>query len=151
MNRTVLTLLAVLALATCLAVAQDQPAQNQPGQAQPMPQTEEQPAQPQQQHAKGERQTAMSSQQLQAAFQRTFDRYPELSKVKVNVTDDKIELSGTVADQADKDKLRRTAEANANGRKVVDDKLKVSGGNGQEKPPMSETPPVSEKPPMLGK
>ncbi len=95
----------------------------------------------------------MSSQQLQAAFQRTFQRYPELSNVKVNVADDKIELSGTVPSQADKDKVRRTAEANADGRKVVDDQLKVSGSESnpssrQENAPTSEKPPMSEKPPI---
>ena len=163
-----LTLLAVLALATGLAVAQEQPpapsqpgqqqaappsqqppAQSQPGQPQSMPQSE-QPPQPQRPGGQG--QSGMSSQDLQAAFQRTFAQYPELSNVKVNVADDKIELSGNVPNQGDKDKLRRTAEANADGRKVVDDNLKVGGGSDSpEKPPMSEKPPASDKPPMSEK
>ncbi len=140
MSRTLFTLLAVLTLATFLAVAQDEPAQNQPGQTQPMPQTQ-QPPQPQQQPGAGAGQHGMSSQQLQAAFQSTFQRYPELSNVKANVTDNRIELSGTVPSQADKDKVRRTAEANADGRKVVDDDLKVGGGESKPPSPPPSTPP----------
>jgi Flp pilus assembly secretin CpaC len=144
MKRKIFTLSAVLALATCLALAQDQPAQNPSGQAQPAPQTQQAPTQ----HPSTQGQTAMSSEQLQSAFQRTFQQYPELSNVKVNVADDKIELSGTVNSQSDKDKLHRTAEAYAGSRKVVDDKLTVAGnGSQQQKPPMSEQPPMSEKPP----
>ena len=83
----------------------------------------------------------MSSQDLQAAFQRTFQKYPELSNVKVNVADGKIELSGAVPSQADKDKVRHTAEANADGRKVVDDQLKVGGGESKPPSPPPSTPP----------
>ncbi len=166
MSRTLLTLLAGLALSAGLALAQNQPAQNQaaqnqpgqpqqpnqPGQSQPMPPASE-PPQAQPQHPAGQGQTGMSSQQLQAAFQRTFQKYPELSNVKVNVADDKIELSGTVPNQADKDKVRRTAETNADGRKVVDDDLKVGGGEDKpssrpDNPPASDKPPMSEKPPI---
>src|SRR5215469_16218718 len=163
-----LTLSAVLALATGLAVAQEQPAQSQPGQQQQsVPPSQQPPAQtqpgqqpsmpqseqpPQPQRPAGQGQSGMSSQDLQAAFQRTFAQYPELSNVKVNVADDKIELSGTVPNPGDKEKLRRTAEANADGRKVVDDNLKVGGGSDSpEKPPMSEKPPASDKPPMSEK
>lgn len=151
MSRTLFTLLALIALATGLAIAQDQPAQN-PSQSQPMPQTQ-QPSQPPQQPPAHQGQTGMSSQQLQAAFERTFQRYPELSDVKIKVADDKIEFSGTVPNQADKDRVHRTAEANADGRKIMDDDLKVSGNANKplnEKPPMSEqprTPPPSNPPP----
>lgn len=149
MSRTLLTLLALLALAIGLAVAQNQPPQNQPGQAQPMPQTQ-QPPQTQSQQPASQGQTHMSSQDLQAAFEKAFQQEPELSNAKVKVADDKIELSGIVPSQADKDKVRHMAEANADGRKVVDDDLKVGGGDkgsdNQQKPPMSEKPPALEKP-----
>ena len=84
----------------------------------------------------------MTSQQLQAAFQSALEKNPELSNVKVSVTDEKIELSGTVPNQADKDKVRRTAEANADGRKVVDDDLKVSGGESKPASPPPSAPPL---------
>ncbi len=140
MSRILFTLLAVLALATCLAVAQDQPAQSQPGQTQPPPQTQ-QPSQPQQQPSAGQGQTAMSSQDLQAALEKAFQKDPALSNVKVNVADDKIELSGTVPSQADKDKVRSTVEANAGSRKIVDDALKVAGGESKPPSPPPSTPP----------
>ncbi len=158
MSRTLFTLLAILALATCLAVAQDQPAQSQPGQTQAAPQSQQAPMPPSQQAPEPQTQQApesqpqapahqgqkgMSSQQLQSAFQSTFQRYPELSNVKVKVADDKIEFSGTVPSQTDKEKVRRTAEANADGRKVVDDDLKVSGGEGKP-----ATPPPPSAPPQ---
>jgi hypothetical protein len=162
----IFSLSAAFALATCLAVAQDQPAQNQSGQAPSSPQTQQTP-QPQPPSAQG--QTRMSSEQLQSAFQRTLQHYPELSNVNVSVTDSKLEFSGTVNSQADKDKIRRTAEANAGGRQVVVDKLNVvssgqstgqptgqatgQSGNSssQQNPPMSEQPPRSSQPPMSEK
>jgi len=55
----------------------------------------------------------------------------------VNETSDKIELAGTVASDADKDKARSIAEANASGRKVVNN-IKVSGSASS---PSSTTPP----------
>lgn len=102
----------------------------------------------------------MSTQQLQAAFDRTFSHYPEqLSNVKATITDDRIELSGTVASQNDKDQLHRLAEQNADGRKVVDDNLKIGSAQPQpgmpqadqpptSKPPASDQKPMSEKPPV---
>ncbi len=144
MSKTLFALLVGLALATCLAVAQNQPAQNPSGQTQQAPQTQP-PSQPQQQSPAAQGQTGMSSKDLEAAMTSAFQRYPELSDVKVKVADDKIELSGTVPSQADKDKARRAAEANADGRKVMDDDLKVAGGESKspaEKPPMSEKPPI---------
>jgi len=133
MSRKFFTLFAGLVLVTCLSAAQEQPAQNQPVQNQPapaqtMPQAQ-QPPEPQAPAAPGQK--GMSSQQLQTAFERTFQKYPDLSNVKVSVADDKIELSGTVPNQDAKDKLHRMAEQNADGRKVVDDKLKVGGGDHQ--------------------
>ncbi len=83
----------------------------------------------------------MSSQQLQAAFDSTFQQHSELSNVKTKVSDDKIEFSGTVPTQADKDKVRRTAEAHAGGRKVVDKDLKVSGGESMPPSAPPNTPP----------
>ena len=85
----------------------------------------------------------MSSQELESAFQAAFQKDPNLANVKVKVADDKIELSGTVPSQADKDKVRRTAEANADGRKIVDDDLKVGGGeNKPANPPTTAPPPT---------
>lgn len=46
----------------------------------------------------------------------------------VNETSEKIELAGTVASDADKDKARTIAEANAGGLKVVN-KIKVNSSN----------------------
>jgi len=51
----------------------------------------------------------------------------------VNETSDKIELAGTVASTADKDKARNIAEANAGGRKVVDN-IKVSSSASSPSP-----------------
>ena len=50
------------------------------------------------------------------------------SNVNVNVTDDKVELSGTVASAGDKDKVEQVARANA-GSRTIDDKIKVSSGS----------------------
>lgn len=122
--RNIYTLLAVLALAAGFAFAQDVPAQSQPDQSQQqMPQAQ----QPSQQTSPSQGQTGMSSQDLQTAMQSAFQKDPALSNVTANVADQKIELSGTVASKADKDKARRIAETNSGGRKVVD-KIKVSGG-----------------------
>ncbi len=146
MSRILLTLAGVLALATCLAVAQEQSPQNPPAQSQPeQTQQAQPPSQPQQQAPAAQGQSGKSSKELESAMTSAFQKYPELSNVKVKVADDKIELSGTVPSQDDKDKARRTAEANADGRKVVDDDLKVGGG---ENKPSSEKPPMSEKPPI---
>ena len=55
----------------------------------------------------------------------------------VNETSDKIELAGTVASEADKDKARSIAESNAAGHKVVNN-IKVGSGTNS---PSSTTPP----------
>lgn len=60
---------------------------------------------------------------IQSALQQ--DSTLASSGITVNVTDDKIQLSGTTASSADKDKAHGIAEANAGGRKV-EDKIKVS-------------------------
>jgi osmotically-inducible protein OsmY len=49
-----------------------------------------------------------------------------LANVTAKITDNSVELSGTVASKADKDKARSIAESNAGGRKVVDH-IEVSG------------------------
>ena len=55
----------------------------------------------------------------------------------VNETSDKIELAGTVASDADKDKARSIAEGMAAGRKVVNN-IKVNSGANS---PSTTTPP----------
>ena len=127
-KRYICTLLAVLTLAVGFAVAQGSPSQSQPDQSQQPSQT--QPDQSQQMPQAGQ---ASSSDSVRTEIQSDLQKEPGLSGVSVNVTDDKVELSGTVASQADKDKARSKAEAKAGSRKV-EDNIRVSGGSESSSP-----------------
>ena len=120
MKRNIFNLALVLALFTGFVLAQNPGAQNPPQQSQPTPQAQ-QPTPDSQTPAQSQPQANTAGAQIQTALQKES----ALSNVMVNETSDKIELVGTVASAADKDKARSIAEQNAGGRKVVD-KIKVS-------------------------
>jgi invasion protein IalB len=120
MKRNIFNLAFVLALFTGFVMAQNPGAQDRSDKSQPMPQAQQQQT-PETAPAQSQPQASSAGAQIQTALQ----KQPELSNVMVNETNDKIELAGTVASAADKDKARSIAEANAGGRKVVDN-IKVS-------------------------
>jgi hypothetical protein len=139
MKRNIFNLALVLALFTGFVLAQNPGAQDRPDKSQPTPQTQQQPTPetaPAQSQPQSQSQTQSSSPgaQIQAALQ----KQPELSNVMVNETTEKIELVGTVASTADKDKARSIAEASAGGRKVVDN-IKVSSSTTSS--PSTTSPP----------
>jgi osmotically-inducible protein OsmY len=139
MKRNVFHLALVLALFTGFVLAQnpgaqDRPDSSQPSQSQPTPQAQ-QPAPDTQAPAPAQSQPQANTPgaQIQAALQKEA----ALSNVMVNETSDKIELAGTVATEADKDKARSIAESNAAGHKVVNN-IKVGSSTSS---PSSTTPP----------
>ena len=120
-----LALVLVLALFTGFVLAQNPGAQDRHDQSQPTPQAQQstpdtQPPAP----AQSQPQANSAGAQIQAALQKEA----ALANVVVNETSDKIELAGTVASDADKDKARSIAEASAGGHKVVNN-IKVSSSN----------------------
>jgi osmotically-inducible protein OsmY len=131
MKRNILNLATVLALFTGFVLAQNPGTQDRSDKSQPTPQT--QPQTPETAPAQSQPQSSTPGAQIQAALQKEA----ALSNVMVNETSDKIELAGTVASDADKDKARSIAEANAGGRKVVNN-IKVSSSGSA---PSSTTPP----------
>jgi osmotically-inducible protein OsmY len=157
MRRHVLTIASVLALFTGFVLAQNpgtqnRPDQTQPDQSQPTPQAQPpQPqATPQGQPATPDTQAPASAQsqpqanspgaQIQAALQKEA----ALANVMVNETSEKIELVGTVASAADKDKARTIAEQSAAGHKVVDN-IKVSSNSNTSSPSSTTTPTTPPK------
>jgi len=70
---------------------------------------------------------AMSNDEVRGVLEKAMRNEPGLStgNVNVSVTDDAVQLSGTVASNEEKDRLRRIAEAHAGNRKVVADNLTV--------------------------
>lgn len=140
MKRNVFYLALVLALFTGFVLAQnpgaqDRPDSSQPSQSQPTPQAQ-QPTPDTQAPAPAQSQPQANTPgaQIQAALQKEA----ALSNVMVNETSDKIELAGTVATEADKDKARSIAESNAAGHKVVNN-IKV--GSSTSSPSSTTTPP----------
>ena len=132
MKRSIVKLAMIVALFTGFAVAQNPGSQSQPDQSQQMPQTQQRPTPDTQQMPQSQTQTGTASQSVQSQIQ----QQPELTGVTVNESSDKIELSGTVASKADKDKAKSIAESNSGGRKVVN-KIKVSSSTSTP----STTPP----------
>jgi hypothetical protein len=128
MKRNICNLALVLALFTGFVLAQNPGAQDRHDQSQPTPQAQQPtpdtqtPAQSQ--PAQSQPQANSAGAQIQTALQKE----PALANVMVNETSEKIELAGTVASDADKDKARTIAEANARGLKVVNN-IKVSSSN----------------------
>ena len=133
MKRNIFNLALVLALFTGFVLAQNPGAQDRPDKSQPTPQTQQQPT-PETAPAQSQPQSSSPGAQIQAALQ----KQPKLSNVMVNETTEKIELAGTVASTADKDKARSIAEASAGGRKVVDN-IKVSSSTTSS--PSTTSPP----------
>lgn len=102
---------------------------------------------------------ATTSTDMQSHIQQALHNEPTLANdnIMVNVTDDTIELSGTVATGKDRQTARRIAQSFAGNKKVVD-RLTVTGrgrnsGNNpgmsnpqgqQQKPPMTEQPPSNQ-------
>lgn len=78
--------------------------------------------------------TTMASLDVQNSIQTAITNDPNLSKssVGVKVTDNKIELRGTVSSEDEKRAVQRIAESNAAGRKVINhlkvEKSKASSG-----------------------
>jgi len=137
MKRNVFYLALVLALFTGFVLAQNPGAQDRPDPSQPSqsPPQAQQPTPDTQAPAPAQSQPQANTPgaQIQAALQKEA----ALSNVMVNETSDKIELAGTVASEADKDKARSIAESNAAGHKVVNN-IKVGSGTNS---PSSTTPP----------
>jgi osmotically-inducible protein OsmY len=69
----------------------------------------------------------LSNSDVKDLIQRALRNEPSLSSSNVNVvvTQDAVQLAGSVATQADKDTVRRIAEQNAGSRKVSDADLAV--------------------------
>jgi hypothetical protein len=135
MIRNIFSLAFVLALFTGFVLAQNSGAQDRPDKSQPMPQT-----QPQSPDTQAPAQSQPQSNSAGAQIQTALQKEPALSNVMVNETTDKIELAGTVASAADKDKARSIAEANAGGHKVVDN-IKVSNSSNTSSPSTTTPPP----------
>ena len=91
------------------------PSQDRPGQTQPTP-----PAQGQ---------TGTADQDVQGRIQSALQQDSKLANVMVNVSDKKIDLSGTVATPEDKDKALSIAKSHAEGREIVDN-IQVSSPSG---------------------
>jgi osmotically-inducible protein OsmY len=130
MKRNTLNLLAVLALLTGFALAQypNTPSQQDPSQQ--TSQTQQRPDAQQMPQGQSQSPTGPASQSVQSQIQ----QQPELSNVTVTEGSDKIELSGTVASKADKDKAKSIAESAAGGRKVKNN-IKVSESKDTASPP----------------
>ncbi len=79
----------------------------------------------------GSSQSSASSDQVRNDIQTAFRNEPTLtsSNIAVNVTDDSVELSGTVPSSADRDEAKRIAESYAGSRRVVDN-IRVASGTG---------------------
>ncbi len=69
--------------------------------------------------------SGMGASDAQGRIQQALQQDSSLSGVTATAQNNKIELSGTVASKADKDKAKSIAESNAGGMKVVDH-IKVS-------------------------
>jgi lipid-binding SYLF domain-containing protein len=71
--------------------------------------------------------SSASSDQVRSNIENALRNAPNLStsNVNVSVTNDQVVLGGSVPNQADKATIRRLAEQNSAGRKVVDDGLVV--------------------------
>lgn len=116
--------IALLAIATAAFVgAQSTSSQTTPGQASPSGQYPST-----QSGTSGQTATPSSTGGIQAQIQKDFQQDTNLSRsgVSANVSESKVELTGTVASQADKDKAQSIAESDAGGRKVVNN-ITVSG------------------------
>jgi osmotically-inducible protein OsmY len=133
MKRNIFALVVVLALCAMFAVAQSPSTQDQ---SQQTPTAAQQPSSP-----SGAGQAGGSDQSVQQV-QSALQQQPELSGVMASASGDKIELTGTVAKKADKDKAKSVAESAAGGKKVVD-KIKVSGGSSAAPSSDSTQPPKS--------
>jgi len=91
---------------------------------------------------------AASETDLQSKIQKALTSEPTLSSanVMVNVTSDKIELSGAVPTGKDRETAKRIAESYAGNRKVVDH-MTVSGQGNTATPPNSANPNSTTTPP----
>jgi osmotically-inducible protein OsmY len=96
---------------------------------------------------------ASTSGDLQIQIQTALQKEPTLSgdSVNVSVSDDSIELNGTVASSKEKQTAKRIAQSYAGNRKVVDH-LTVSGrgSDNMTNPPSSTIPPPDTSKPPSG-
>lgn len=95
--------------------------------------------------------TATSSTDVQGQIQNALKNEPTLSNdsINVSVTDDMIELNGTVATAKEKETAKRIAQSYAGNRKVKEH-LTVGGqadNKGPDSNPPSSTLPETAKPP----
>jgi osmotically-inducible protein OsmY len=118
MKKHVHSLTLILALGAGCALAQTMPQQQQnPG----MPQTQQSPS--------GQAQKAAgSTADVQSDIQSAFQKEPTLASANINVrvTGNNVELSGTVPDQAAKDKAEQIARTHSGGL-TVKNNIKVAG------------------------
>ena len=86
---------------------------------------------------------------VQGNIQKALQQDPSLANANINVSmtsDNKVELTGTVASKDQKKSAKQIAESNAAGYKVVDH-LKVEHSGGSDKSTPTSTPPsVPPKP-----
>jgi hyperosmotically inducible periplasmic protein len=132
MKRSVFLVATVMVVFAAFAIAQypsSQPSSDQSQSAQPS-------------QASGSQSSSGGSSDVQTKIQKAFQQDPSLasSSVSANVTDDKIQLTGSVSSSADKDKAEQIAQQNAGGRKV-DNKIEVGSSGTSSQPPSSKQPP----------
>lgn len=124
MRKSLYVLGLVVVLSAVLAVAQDAAPQKQDepmapsAPAQAGAPAQEQPAAPAAADQSGKK------EDVKTKIQDAFKADSNLAGVSVNVTDSKVELSGSVSSQADKDKAESLAKANA-GDLAIDNKIEV--------------------------
>ena len=84
---------------------------------------------------------ATGSGDAQSNIQKALQQDPNLANanIAVNVSGNKVELSGTVASKEQKKTAKQIAESNAGGMKVVDH-LKVAGSSKESKDNTSNPP-----------
>ena len=110
------------------------------------PSSSEQPQPPSGQQTPGT--TAAAGGDIQMQIQNALQKEPTLSSdnINVSVSDDTIDLNGTVASGKEKQTAKRIAQSYAGNRKVKDH-LTVSGqGSNDNKTPDTSTPPSSNSP-----
>ncbi|HEV2963488.1 MAG TPA: BON domain-containing protein [Candidatus Angelobacter sp.] len=129
--------LLVFVLALALAYASAQSSGSSPSTSNQS--TTSQPSQDQNQKPEaqsGSSATATSSNDIQSQIQDALKKDPTLSSanITVSVTDDAVELNGTVASNDEKKAAKKIAKSYAGNRKVKDN-LTVSGGGSKATPP----------------
>ena len=92
--------------------------------------------------------SAQSAIDLKSQIENSLQK-EQLTGVIVNVTDDLVELSGTVRNGKEKQTARRIAQSFAGNRKLVDHITVTGEGRGASASPNSETQPMNENAPGI--